>query len=190
MSKFRLYVQCKNPCAMGISRAPALPGCSVKTQKSRLSRSAASATCAHFIRVCISEPSRNRCFAKSIWYNSAVACGHTRRGSLTSVEMTMLTKAQLRRFVKLRNRSYFPSNLQFMADCNECGFRVADLGHARPFVLDRFKGYQWTINFKTGPIRMVEFGRTLYLDQDKEAAEMFELMSRAQFIPVEEAKAS
>jgi hypothetical protein len=37
------------------------------------------------------------------------------------------SKAQLLRFVKIRNESGFQSNLQFQFDASECGFEVRDL---------------------------------------------------------------
>jgi len=43
----------------------------------------------------------------------------------------MMTLAKLQRFVRMRNKSGFPSNLQFMFDLEACGMRVADLGDAK-----------------------------------------------------------
>lgn len=50
-----------------------------------------------------------------------------------------MTRKQLERFVKVRNKSGFASNLQFQIDANECGFKVLDLGD----VLKVADGYIW-----------------------------------------------
>lgn len=42
--------------------------------------------------------------------------------------MPMLTKAKLTRFVSIRNKSDYNSNLQFQIDANAAGFKVSDLG--------------------------------------------------------------
>jgi len=39
-----------------------------------------------------------------------------------------LSQRKLERFIKMRNASGFPSNMQFMADAEDCGFNVEDLG--------------------------------------------------------------
>lgn len=51
-----------------------------------------------------------------------------------------MTKDQLLRFIDIRNRSGFSSNLQFGIDADEAGFDVKDLGQAyrRPA-----GGYRW-----------------------------------------------
>lgn len=55
--------------------------------------------------------------------------------------MTTLTSAQLEKFVKVRNKSGFTSNLQFQIDAEECGFKIADL----PTVEKTEEGnYKWT----------------------------------------------
>jgi hypothetical protein len=48
--------------------------------------------------------------------------------------------AQLEKFVKLRNKSGFSSNLQFAFDAKECGFDVNDLGQAHKL---EEGGYRW-----------------------------------------------
>lgn len=54
--------------------------------------------------------------------------------------MTKPTKNQIERFIKIRNKSGFSSNLQFSIDCREAGFDVNDLGEA--FKLEE-GGYRW-----------------------------------------------
>lgn len=39
-----------------------------------------------------------------------------------------MTREQLLRFVEMRNRSGFASNLAFQVDADYCGFRAEDLG--------------------------------------------------------------
>lgn len=41
-----------------------------------------------------------------------------------------VTKAKLERFIKVRNKSMFSSNLQFQIDLDECGLTLADIGQA------------------------------------------------------------
>lgn len=41
-----------------------------------------------------------------------------------------MTKAQLLRFIKMRNKSGFNSNQQFMIDMKECGIAVKELDNA------------------------------------------------------------
>jgi hypothetical protein len=56
-----------------------------------------------------------------------------------------MTRAQLDRFVKLRNESEFFSNLQFQFDLETVGLKLADLGEARR-VWDangQANGYRW-----------------------------------------------
>jgi hypothetical protein len=52
-----------------------------------------------------------------------------------------MTKKQLEKFVKLRNKSPHASNLQFQIDAEECGFKVSDLGEIRVIGDDHF--YMW-----------------------------------------------
>lgn len=93
-----------------------------------------------------------------------------------------MTKAQLLRFIKMRNKCGFNSNLQFSFDAQECGFDVEDLGGVQKFTIDGFKGYRWNVKTTSGYFQVVEFGRTLYLnDHDSDTRSMFELMKRAKF---------
>jgi len=55
-----------------------------------------------------------------------------------------MTRDQLKRFIKVRNRSDFATNLQFQIDAEYCGFRVGDLGTAKK-VEDGV--YQWQTPF-------------------------------------------
>lgn len=41
-----------------------------------------------------------------------------------------MTLDQLRRFIEIRNKSAFQTNIQFVSDAAECGINVADLGDA------------------------------------------------------------
>lgn len=42
----------------------------------------------------------------------------------------MITIAQARKFVRIRNKSEFNNNLQFGIDCRSAGFSVKELGQA------------------------------------------------------------
>jgi hypothetical protein len=106
--------------------------------------------------------------------------------------MKMLTMKKLDRFVKVRNRSGFPSNLQFQIDANECGFEVSELGDVRVFHIDGSKGYEWKPviakvsvrnNIKQERTWLVEFFGKCYLnDHDDQATrDMFDLMKRAEY---------
>lgn len=55
-----------------------------------------------------------------------------------------LSKERLEKFVTLRNKSGFSSNIQFMLDANECGFKTDDLGKAKR--LDEAT-YEWSTPF-------------------------------------------
>ena len=50
-----------------------------------------------------------------------------------------MTRKQLERFVNIRNKSGFASNLQFQIDANKCGFKISDLGE----VIKYDWGYEW-----------------------------------------------
>lgn len=63
------------------------------------------------------------------------------RASITRTENVMLTKKQLERFVRVRNKSPFSSNLQFQSDAEDCGFAVAELGDVTR--LTPAGGYMW-----------------------------------------------
>ena len=98
-----------------------------------------------------------------------------------------MTRKQLLRFVKLRNKSDFPSNFQFLLDAEHAGFQPDDLGTAQRCTVDGFIGYQWNVPTKEGTARMVEFGRRLYVQGEPGSDEMFELMNTATFIADEKA---
>lgn len=56
----------------------------------------------------------------------------------------MATKKQVEKFIKLRNKSEFSSNMQFHIDADACGFKVEDLGD----VVKVGPGeYVWTLPF-------------------------------------------
>lgn len=61
-----------------------------------------------------------------------------------------MNEAQLRAFIRIRNRSEFASNLQFEFDATEAGFDVRDLGkgdwHEMP---DGDKAFRWETPFGT-----------------------------------------
>lgn len=57
--------------------------------------------------------------------------------------MTKPTKKQLEKFVKLRNKSGFASNMQFWFDAKECGFEPADLGVLRKGHIGNRIVYHW-----------------------------------------------
>jgi len=100
--------------------------------------------------------------------------------------MTLTLKA-LQRFVKIRRKSCFNSNLQFGADADECGFTIADLGEVEKFSIDGFTGYQWKPKIGDHHVRVIEFGRWIYLEGENfpEAKTMFEMMERATPIPLD-----
>jgi len=56
-----------------------------------------------------------------------------------------LTKAKLEKYVKVRNKADFHSNMQFQIDAEECGFSMADLGPAKKEGYD----YTWATPFGT-----------------------------------------
>ncbi len=65
-------------------------------------------------------------------------------------KQTPLTRAKLLRFVRVRNKSGFQSNLQFQFDADECGFSVKDLGD--PVKCQNFETtgeYRWVTPFGT-----------------------------------------
>lgn len=66
---------------------------------------------------------------------------------MTTTKTKGLTRARLERFVKVRNKSEYQSNLQFLSDCESCGFRVGDLGDVTPVVTENGKHYVWTTPF-------------------------------------------
>jgi hypothetical protein len=80
----------------------------------------------------------------------------------------MLTMRQLRKFVKMRNKSSFQSNLQFQIDANNSGFLAKDLGDTERFKLNGFTGYRWMVPIKGDilPVMLIEFGQKLYIIGD------------------------
>jgi hypothetical protein len=51
-----------------------------------------------------------------------------------------MTKRQLERFVRIRNKSPFNNNLQFQLDASTAGIAIVDLGKVEP---REGGGYQW-----------------------------------------------
>lgn len=94
----------------------------------------------------------------------------------------MLTLAKLRRFVDIRNKSGFNSNLQFQIDCMSAGFQPEELGDTRKFMLDGFGGYVWSLSMRSGnqiiERRLCEFGRGLHLEGEPDTDQMFNLLDR------------
>lgn len=69
-----------------------------------------------------------------------------------------MTKAQLLRFVELRNKSPFGSNLQFSNDLDECGIHIDELGEgdwSQPGVFE-WKTPHGTLIEARGRLRLVE----------------------------------
>jgi hypothetical protein len=54
-----------------------------------------------------------------------------------------MTKEQLERFIAIRNKSGFASNLQFSIDADEAGFKVAELGTPTKVGLKQAPAYHW-----------------------------------------------
>ena len=73
--------------------------------------------------------------------------------------MSEPTKNQIKRFVQIRNKSGFSSNLQFSIDAREAGFDVSDLGDA---VKRDEGGYLWAtahgklVEHPNGQMELVE----------------------------------
>jgi hypothetical protein len=85
--------------------------------------------------------------------------------------MAVLTLKQLQKFVKIRNKSGYRSNMQFQSDLGTAtgDWRIDTkvLGPITKFTLDGgFTGYQWDVPIKGEdmPTRMIEFGHRLALD--------------------------
>jgi hypothetical protein len=67
-----------------------------------------------------------------IVYNACVGWETSAAGCLKRWSTIMaITKAKLQRFVRTRNKSAFPSNLQFYSDAQECGFDLKELGDGK-----------------------------------------------------------
>lgn len=71
--------------------------------------------------------------------------------------MTALTKAKVEKFIRIRNKSRFNSNLQFQIDAQEAGIRMDDLPKAEPLEIG---AYAWDLG-KLG--RLVERNGKLIL---------------------------
>ena len=67
-----------------------------------------------------------------------------------------MIRAQLKKFIEVRNESRYNSNLQFQIDANECGFHASDLGKVK--VTE--DGYQWDTPYGL----LVESGCNLTLE--------------------------
>ena len=84
--------------------------------------------------------------------------------------MIVLTLKQLQKFVKIRNKSGFRSNMQFQSDLGEATgnytIKPSVLGPITKFTIDGHPGYQWDVPIKGEdmPTRMIEFGHRLALD--------------------------
>jgi hypothetical protein len=79
-----------------------------------------------------------------------------------------MTKKQLEKFIKTRNRSRFNSNMQFMIDAQSCGFKESELGEARRVLRE---GGVWVFEWDTPHGLMVERNGRLYLEaQEMKAA--------------------
>lgn len=93
----------------------------------------------------------------------------------------MITFAQLRRFVMLRNKSGFDSNLQFECDATSCGFTSTDLGNPEgPITTGAgYRAYLWNVEVedkrsgsakrvaRLRTVRLIEFGGILVLEHEK-----------------------
>ena len=75
--------------------------------------------------------------------------------------MKMLTKAQIDRFIQVRNSSPFDSNLQFISDAQGCGFKIEQLGDCL-----KWDGcWTWSIHVKElGWVKLVEEAGLLRLE--------------------------
>jgi hypothetical protein len=75
----------------------------------------------------------------------------------------MISKTQLKKFVRVRNESEFSSNLQFQIDAQECGFEAKDLGDPRRVMDTRYDnhpvGYCWVTEHGV----LVEYHHKLFL---------------------------
>jgi hypothetical protein len=90
-----------------------------------------------------------------------------------------LTLAQLKRFVRLRNKSLLQTNLQFGIDAQSCGLRVSVLGAAQSVMICGFEGFQWQVpTADAGVVRLVEFCGALRTEGEPEGEEIFELLRR------------
>lgn len=63
-----------------------------------------------------------------------------------------MTEKQLKKFIKLRNKSQFDSNFAFISDCDLAGFEYKELGQANhlphaPKIGDRYYDFYWDTPF-------------------------------------------
>lgn len=59
-----------------------------------------------------------------------------------------MTKAQLEKFIKIRNKSDYQSNLQFLIDARSCGLDLKELGNPkRQKNEDGFEDFVWGTPF-------------------------------------------
>lgn len=102
--------------------------------------------------------------------------------------MSNLTINKLRKFIKARRNSGLNSNMQFQIDAEASGFSVDDLGEAEKFSIDGYTAYRWKLSIEGHPVALIEFGRLLYLDcdRDKDTVSMMRLMEKAVPVPVED----
>ena len=56
-----------------------------------------------------------------------------------------LTKPKLLKFIKIRNKSPYNSNLQFSIDADSCGIKLEDLGEVKK--LEDGYGWEWDTEF-------------------------------------------
>lgn len=73
----------------------------------------------------------------------------------------MLTIQKVRKFVRIRNKSEFDSNLSFIVDCMEAGFEYKELGQAKHLphaqkIGDQYYQFYWDLPFG---ILVENFGR-------------------------------
>lgn len=64
----------------------------------------------------------------------------------------MLTEARVKKFIKLRNKSEFDSNLSFVFDCTVAGFKHSELGQAKHLphakrIGKQYYQYYWDLPF-------------------------------------------
>lgn len=63
-----------------------------------------------------------------------------------------MTEEQLRKFIKIRNKSEFDTNFAFMSDCDLAGFECKELGQAVHLphaekIGDRYFSFYWITPF-------------------------------------------
>jgi hypothetical protein len=70
-----------------------------------------------------------------------------------------MTKKQLLKFIAIRNKSGFASNLQFELDASQCGFSTDELGPVSKVGLKDAPAYHWETEHGT----LIEYGGKLEL---------------------------